>query len=58
MIELEINSQISKCVMEKISLYWNIIIELNSPSEWLRIAFIVSDGAPVEFIEVKDIYSE
>ena len=35
-----------------------ILIEPNSPSEGVRVAFIVSDGAPVEFIEIKDIYSE
>lgn len=28
-----------------------VIIEPNSPSEGVRVAFVVEDGAPVEFIE-------
>ena len=28
-----------------------ILIEPNSPSEGVRVAFIVSDGAPVEFLQ-------
>ena len=30
-----------------------ILIEPNSPSEGVRVAFIVSDGAPVEFLEIR-----
>ena len=29
-----------------------IIIEPNSPSEGIRVAFIVDNGAPVEFLEI------
>ena len=29
-----------------------ILIEPNSPSEGLRVAFIVHDGAPIEFLEI------
>jgi hypothetical protein len=31
-----------------------VLIEPNSPSEGMRVAFIVDDGAPVEFIEYRD----
>lgn len=30
-----------------------ILIEPNSPSEGIRVAFIVADGAPVEFLEIR-----
>ena len=30
-----------------------VLIEPNSPSEGVRIAFIVNNGAPIEFIEIK-----
>ena len=30
-----------------------ILIEPNSPSEGVRVAFIVADGAPVEFLEIR-----
>jgi hypothetical protein len=30
-----------------------IIIEPNSPSEGIRVAFIVDNGAPIEFLEIK-----
>lgn len=29
-----------------------VIVEPNSPSEGVRVAFIVDDGAPVEFLEI------
>lgn len=32
-----------------------ILIEPNSPSEGVRVAFIVDNGAPVEFLEIKKI---
>ena len=36
-----------------------ILIEPNSPSPGVRVAFIVSDGAPVEFLEIdRSIVSE
>ena len=31
-----------------------ILIEPNSPSEGVRVAFIIENGAPVEFIEFDD----
>jgi hypothetical protein len=31
-----------------------ILIEPNSPSEGVRVAFILHDGAPIEFIEFSD----
>jgi hypothetical protein len=31
----------------------NVLIEPNSPSEGVRVAFIVHNGAPVEFLELK-----
>ncbi|MCP4149320.1 MAG: hypothetical protein GY757_16350 [bacterium] len=31
-----------------------ILIQPNSPSEGVRVAFIVHDGAPVEFLEYKE----
>lgn len=31
-----------------------ILIEPNSPSDGVRVAFIVHDGAPVEFLEVRE----
>ena len=31
---------------------WDVLIEPNSPSEGIRVAFIVHDGAPVEFLEI------
>lgn len=31
----------------------NVLIEPNSPSEGTRVAFIVHNGAPVEFLEFK-----
>jgi hypothetical protein len=30
-----------------------VLIEPNSPSEGVRVAFIVHNGAPIEFIEIK-----
>ena len=30
-----------------------VLIEPNSPSEGIRVAFIVHDGAPVEFLEIR-----
>ena len=30
-----------------------ILIEPNSPSDGVRVAFIVADGAPVEFLEIR-----
>ena len=30
-----------------------VLIEPNSPSEGVRVAFIVNNGAPIEFIEIK-----
>jgi len=30
-----------------------ILIEPNSPSEGVRVAFIIDNGAPVEFLEIK-----
>jgi hypothetical protein len=30
-----------------------VIVEPNSPSEGIRVAFIVDNGAPVEFLEIK-----
>jgi hypothetical protein len=30
-----------------------VIVEPNSPSEGVRVAFIVDNGAPVEFIEIE-----
>lgn len=30
----------------------DVLIEPNSPSEGIRVAFVVEDGAPVEFIEI------
>jgi hypothetical protein len=30
-----------------------ILIEPNAPSEGVRVAFIVADGAPVEFLEIR-----
>lgn len=32
----------------------DVIIEPNSPSEGILVAFILHDGAPVEFIEIRD----
>jgi hypothetical protein len=32
----------------------NLLIEPNSPAEGVRVAFIVADGAPVEFLEITD----
>lgn len=31
----------------------DVLIEPNSPSEGVRVAFIVHDGAPVEFLEIR-----
>lgn len=31
----------------------NVLIEPNSPSEGVRVAFIIHNGAPVEFLEFK-----
>jgi len=31
----------------------DVMIEPNSPSEGVRVAFIVHNGAPIEFIEIK-----
>ena len=31
----------------------DVLIEPNSPSEGIRVAFIVHDGAPVEFLEIR-----
>ncbi|MFW6202096.1 MAG: VOC family protein [Gemmatimonadota bacterium] len=31
----------------------DVLIEPNSPSPGIRVAFIVDDGAPVEFIEIR-----
>ena len=31
-----------------------ILIQPNSPSKGVRVAFIVDNGAPVEFLEIKD----
>lgn len=31
-----------------------ILIEPNSPSEGVRVAFIVENGAPVEFLEIRE----
>lgn len=31
---------------------YEVLIEPNSPSEGVRVAFIVHDGAPVEFLEI------
>ena len=31
-----------------------VLIQPNSPSEGIRVAFIVDDGAPIEFIEVEE----
>lgn len=33
---------------------YEVLIEPNSPSEGVRVAFIVHDGAPVEFLEVRE----
>ena len=30
-----------------------VLIEPNTPSEGVRVAFIVHNGAPIEFIEIK-----
>ena len=30
-----------------------VLIEPNNPSEGVRVAFIVHNGAPIEFIEIK-----
>lgn len=30
----------------------DVLIEPNSPSDGIRVAFVVEDGAPVEFIEI------
>jgi hypothetical protein len=30
---------------------YDILIEPNSPSEGVRVAFIIQDGAPIEFLE-------
>lgn len=32
----------------------NVIIEPNSPSDGVMVAFILVDGAPIEFLEFKD----
>ena len=32
----------------------DILIEPNSPSEGIRVAFVVEDGAPVELLELAD----
>jgi len=32
----------------------NVIIEPNSPSAGVKVAFILEDGAPIEFIEYQD----
>ena len=31
----------------------DVLIEPNSPSEGVRVAFIVHNGAPIEFVEMK-----
>jgi len=31
-----------------------VLIEPNSPSEGVRVAFIIHDGAPVEFLEIRE----
>lgn len=31
-----------------------VLIEPNSPSKGVRVAFIVHDGAPVEFLEIRE----
>ena len=31
-----------------------VLIKPNSPSEGIRVAFIVDNGAPVEFLEIKE----
>jgi hypothetical protein len=31
-----------------------VIVEPNSPSEGVRVAFILDNGAPVEFLEIDD----
>jgi len=31
----------------------NVLIEPNSPSKGIRVAFIVHNGAPIEFMEIK-----
>ncbi|MEJ2202714.1 MAG: hypothetical protein P8170_01255 [Gemmatimonadota bacterium] len=33
---------------------YDVLIEPNSPSEGVRVAFIVHDGAPVEFLEIRE----
>jgi len=38
--------------LEQALLGEEVIIEPNSPSEGVRVAFIVHDGAPVEFLEI------
>ena len=35
-----------------------VIIAPNSPSEGVRVAFIEENGAPIEFIQVKDTYDK
>lgn len=40
--------------MEKALLNKEILVETFSPGEGVRVAFIIHNGAPVEFMEIKD----
>ena len=40
--------------MENALLNKEILVETFSPSEGVRVAFIIHNGAPVEFMEIKD----
>ena len=36
----------------------DVIIEPNSPSDGVKVAFILEDGAPIEFIEYQDKWKD
>ncbi len=44
--------------LEKELIGKDILIMPNSPSEGVRVAFIIDNGAPIEFIEIDETYKK